>query len=73
MDIVKDFITSRKRIEGLKRQNARLKRENVRLKAQLNARQPRKPTVADRTTKKEHITPEQVLVEYLYGKEAVNG
>ena len=73
MNIVRDFITSRRKLERLKRENDRMKRENVRLRSQLKAQTSRKPTIADRTTKKEQITPEQVLVEYLYGMEAVNG
>ncbi len=69
LGIIEEFITSRRTIERLKRANRQLKVENQKLRSQLK----RKPTIADRTNKKERITAQQIITEYLFGAEGVSG
>ena len=68
LSIIRDFITSRRKMDLLKRENLRLKVENKKLRSQLK----KKPTIADRTNKKERITAQQIITEYLFGAEGVS-
>lgn len=65
MRFLKAFLTSRRRLKRLEFENRRLTIENKKLRAQI----AKKPTIADRTNKKEQISIEQVITEYLYGAE----
>ena len=68
MSVIRDLISSGVRIRRMRKTIEALRRENKRLRARLNER---KPTIAERTTKREApLTPEMVLTEYLFGEEA---